>query len=168
MNYSIQKTCLAFFLISALNFSHAATWFNMTPLNDDEMVVFFDLETLSKDKNGAVLWINFTKDALQPRSDGIYSNIIRERIVCERRTIQALSSVNYDKDGNSLGTYSQPGTPQDVIPGSVGETIMRIVCTKDFPKSTEEYQLVQVLHNDTKNFAKNYFNHLFYIEPYSK
>lgn len=50
------------------------------------------------------------------------------RYDCERRTTQRLHSVLYDAHGNVMTTFTNPAAVRPVVPGSVGEGELMIVC----------------------------------------
>lgn len=50
------------------------------------------------------------------------------RYDCERRTTQRLHSVLYDAEGNVMTTFTNAAAVRPVVPGSVGEGELRIVC----------------------------------------
>lgn len=50
------------------------------------------------------------------------------RYDCERRTTQRLHSVLYDAEGDVMTTFTNAAAVRPVVPGSVGEGELRIVC----------------------------------------
>lgn len=150
-------TTLIFGSILACN-AQAATWYGFAGAGTDKAAYFFDKDTVVKESGSVTIWIKYVKEENSPDKDGSYATSLKFRYDCKRRTSQALIAVTYDKDHNHLKTFSSnpPPSPDEIIPGSVGESMWKIVCDPAFPNQ-KDGAYAKVGDNDVFAAAKRLF-----------
>lgn len=111
----------------------AATWYGFTVTRGAHSIIFFDMDTVTKQPGSVTLWLKTVKSERWPESDGSYSYAGKSVYSCSKRTSTTLVEVSYDKDKQHLKTNSNASKPSDIIPGSLGEDILKVVCASDFP-----------------------------------
>lgn len=136
---------------------HAATWYGFSTVATNNAVIFFDADSVVK-KNGTVaIWIKYVNEEQSPAQDGSYASAYRTNYSCTNRTTQSTTAVLYDKNQNVIRTWSGTPTPDAVVPGSVGESILQLVCSPSFPNpKSNDYALVG--DNDIYAAAKRLFS----------
>jgi hypothetical protein len=136
----------------------AANWQIFAATNSDKAYFFFDSDTVVKQGDAVTVWIKYVKDQSFPDSDGSYATAMREIFTCSKRTTQVLTSVIYDKTGNFIKTYTNPGKPEEIIPDSVSEGMLKAICTPDFPKNKSRDLYFPATDNDVFKHAASLFD----------
>jgi hypothetical protein len=142
-------------ILGSLAFSNlqAATWYGFTEARSQHAIFFFDLDTAVKQSGTVTLWVKTVNSEKWIDSDGAYAIANKDIYACTKRTVQSLIRVRYGKNQEHMRTDSDPGKAAEIIPGSVAETIWKIVCAPDFPNlKSKEY--VRVGGNDIFAAAK--------------
>lgn len=137
---------------------YAANWQIYATTNTDTAYFFFDSETVIRQGDTVTIWNKYVNDQSKPDSDGSYATSTRYVYNCSKRTTQALTSAIYDKDGKFISTYPNPGKPTEVIPDSVGEGMLKVVCTPDFPKNKSRSLYYPATDNDVFKHAADLFD----------
>ena len=121
---------------------------------------YFDRDTVIKTSISTTLWVKVVTDTTQEQKDGVYSTALKYLYNCNARTLQVLSSANYDKAGKFIKSFNEPGKAQDIIPGSIGEEILKTVCAPDFPKSKSRDVYFPLEDSDLFKNTNEYFEYL--------
>jgi len=147
-----------FLLLSAAAFyvpAHASTW-NYLNAGNDNARYYFDGDTVDKIKDRTVsLWIKSVQTK-KADSDGSWATAYRWKISCANRTIQTLTSSNYDQNGAFMNSASIAGPVSVAVPDSVGEAIMKIACEPNFPNDTSGNSYFKIIGNDVFKTTKYY------------
>ena len=138
--------------------SFAATWYTFTRNYTDAALYFFDLDTIIKQGDTITIWVKYVNDQSSPDSDGSYSTAQKTLYTCSKRTMQVFTSVIYDKTGKFIRTFPEPSTVIDLVPGSVGEGILKTICAPDFPKNKSGDLYFAVDGNDIFKHTQLYFD----------
>ena len=135
----------------------AATWFYMTPVAEKTTVYFFDSDTVMSSRGKVNVWIKAINDVRATKSP-VYATVAKFGFVCSERTIQEFQSTDYDQDGAPRNPTSWGWPPREVTPDSVGERLLKLVCSPNFPNAPEGAMYWQVAGNDTKQVAEEFFD----------
>lgn len=137
----------------------AATWYTFAKDYSDTALYFFDQETVIRQSDTITIWIKYVNDQTAPDTDGSFATARKSTYNCTKRTIQALTTVTYDKAGKFIRTFPDAGRVADAIPGSVGEGLLKTVCAPDFPKNKSGDLYFPVDGNDIFKHTSNYFEY---------
>lgn len=132
----------------------AATWMTLDVFTATA-IYFFDADTVIKKDGTVTIWEKMVQEENSPDTDGSYSTAVKMVYFCKKRTSQGFAMTTYDKSQNFIKTYSIPAKESDIVPGSVGEDILKFVCANDFPKNA-----TTVAKNDIYAATKRYFDYL--------
>lgn len=136
--------------------SIAATWYHIWGQlgQQDQALYFFDFDTVTRSKGVVTLWLKTLRDPDGgPPPDGIYETTEKLTCVCSKRTIQVGSSMQYDRQQRVIGSQIKPSPPFDAVPGTVGEAILKVVCSANFPKDKSDHRYSAVPRNDVPRYA---------------
>ena len=136
----------------------AATWYYFNGSATQSAVYFFDKDTVTRQGDGVTLWVKYVRDMAGPSDrEGSYSTTYRVTYSCSRRTSRITTVSAYDKLGVFLRTTG-PFVEDDVVPESIGEAVLTVACSKNFPNAPSDstYQAIAV---DVFQYAKNYFDY---------
>src|SRR5512140_3363363 len=86
--------------------AHASSWRYLNAASDD-MVAYFDAESVVKKGNTVTLWIKYVNEPNTPDSDGSYSSAQKMVYFCKKRTSQVLTSTSYDKSKKIIRAFSK-------------------------------------------------------------
>jgi hypothetical protein len=81
---------------------------------------------------------------------------MRREYSCSKRTTRLLSLSTYGKDGEFIRSYPEQKEVSEIVPGTVGEEILKVVCQKDFPTNHSEKDYAITLGNDPLASTKSY------------
>lgn len=110
--------------------TNAAVWRHLTT-NDPGGAVYYDASSIRRVGNNVRLWIKV--DHSRDRSTRVRLTLELWSYNCDARTTLAISSYNYLPDGTVLSQrtlYDDPADYTPVIPESVAETAMQMVCQR--------------------------------------
>lgn len=142
-------------LIIITPFSMAAEWFLMPTLSSEQIALFFDKNTFTRDRSKVTVWLLSELSEKTPKELGIVSAVNKFEIDCANRTKRMLRSIVYKKDGkseSSSGTMSH----EEVIPGSMGEMQLEVFCEPNFlRKNNPAYSPLEEL--STREVAEIFF-----------
>jgi hypothetical protein len=133
----VSKKILKFLLIYFSIFSanvNAATWYGFSHAWTDNVSPYFDKDTIIKSNGTITLWIKWVFNPVIKRTDGVYAYAEKVTYICGSKKHQRLFSSEYDSNNEFLRSYPKPRDPEDIIPGSLGEDISKIICTPSFPQ----------------------------------
>jgi hypothetical protein len=137
----------------------ASTWNTFAEaFNEETALFFFDADTVLKQGDSVTLWVKYV-NTKKPDSDGSWSTAQRTLIVCSKRTQQILSSSIYDKDGNFIRSFSEPGKVRDIAPDSIIEGIHQAACAADFPRNKSKKLYFPVDDNDIYQHTRRYLEY---------
>lgn len=80
--------------------------------------------------------------------EGAWSTASKWRVNCKGRTLQVMTESDYGKNGEFIKSYNKPKNENDVIPGSVGEIALKVICASDFPRNKSEKDYFKLSDND--------------------
>lgn len=153
MKNLLKLSAAVFFSFVSLNAS-ASTW-NVVSINDDALY-FFDADTVEKTRDKNVLvWVKLVRTT-KADADGSWADALRWKFNCPKRTIQTLAWSSYDRDGTFIRSSQATGKESEVIPDSVGETILKVACDPSFPNDKSEKYYFKVKNNDIFQATRNY------------
>lgn len=155
----ITKILLTFSLFFGTTAAFASTWFG-TASGTDDTLYFFDADSVEKNRGITIIWIKTVQIHRADSSDGSWAAAYRWRINCSKKTIQSLAASTYDQDGKFIKSSPNPGKETDVIPDSTGESMLKLACVADFPKSKSEKGYWRIESNDIFQATRNYAEYL--------
>ena len=120
---------------------------------------YFDRDTVIKTSISTTLWVKVVTDTTQEQKDGIYSMALKYLYNCNALTLQVLSSASYDKAGKFINSFNEPRIAQNIIPGSIGEDLLKAVCAPDFPKSKSRDVYFPLEGSDLFENTNQYFEY---------
>ncbi len=129
----------------------ASTW-NIVLVGNRDMEFYFDADTIEKSSGVVTAWIK-TVQTQEINEDGSWAMAMRWRMNCAKKTIQILSSSQYDVKGKFISSSSAISREEAVIPDSSGETILKLACMKNFPNAKNSFYY-KVENNDIYQDAK--------------
>lgn len=135
----------------------AANWYGFTGTGTNESFYFFDKDTIIKRPGTITIWIKSVDDINKNNANGGYSYSSRYIYDCKKRTSQNLTLVKYGKNQEHMATYNRDAPPAEVIPGSVGEGLWKIVCASDFPNDKSE-DYIKIKDNDIYSASQKAFD----------
>lgn len=108
-------------------------WFHFTRTGSSVARWYFEARTITRNADGVTIWLRYVKEPNSPDSDGSFSTAQQTDIKCAAGAVQVLTYVLYDKDGRFMRTLPQPSPPFTPNPGTVMDSVRRIVCAPGFP-----------------------------------
>ena len=139
--------------------ANAATWYGFQKAFNNKLVFFFDADTVIKKNDTVTLWTKYVNNERFPDNDGSYSTAQKVEYSCKKRISRSLSSSIYDKDKQFIQSFGASDKINEIIPDSLGESILTTVCTSDFPKNKSEKLYYRVKDNDIYQHASNLFKY---------
>lgn len=79
-------------------------------------------------RDSAEAWFNERLLKRTKKVSGYSRLVMRYRLDCSAEKLQLLSWTRYGNNGNVLGVSTTADKAHDVIPGSIGESMLRTVC----------------------------------------
>jgi hypothetical protein len=126
----------------------ASAWYMLWSGNNERRF-FFDAESIERNGGQITVWIKTVKTDLTGAS------AVRWRASCAKKTLQMLTWSDYDGQGKFIKSGS--GTDeQDVIPDTMGDVLLKIVCEPNFPKDTSGKSYMRAFDNDVFLTTKRY------------
>ena len=141
--------------------AQAASWNLFNSYYAGTVVYFFDSDTIVKKNDTVTLWETLVPEENTPASGGSSSVVTRQVYNCKEKTAQTLTSTAYDKSNQPIQIYQGPSRAEEVIPDSMGETILKEVCAGNFPKNyyridnNDVYTTANYIFTYMKNAKKN-------------
>lgn len=115
------------FITSSL--SYAEDW-KLVAESTDNVRTYLDIETLNyhSNDNSVSVWskVNNIKEQLESGLLTEYKTL--DYYFCSSRTSTTVKGIAYDKKGNILETSDTKIGPNNIIPGSVEDTVFNYVC----------------------------------------
>ena len=136
----------------------ASTWYFAWAGNEDTRY-FFDADSVEKSKDVVVVWVK-TVQVSKVDSDGSWSNALRWRFNCVRKTIQNLAISRYGQDGKFISSAAGSSTETLVVPDSTGDAMLKIACKANFPNDKSEVDYFKLENIDVFEATKNYLKHI--------
>lgn len=129
MTNSIKKIILACLLtISAASAFAEWTWVTKA---ENSISFYIDYKTIRKDGNLRKVWV--VEDFAELSISGAKSSRYRNEYDCKAETVRYASFGKFTKsmgEGEQLASGGSDARWDDVPPGSIAETILKIVCAK--------------------------------------
>jgi len=145
------------FILLAATSSTAATWNVFHKAYNDELMFFFDADTVVKKGDTVTMWTKSVNNDKHPDEDGSYARAEKSEYSCKKRTRRVLTISTYDKEGKFISSYEPSGKTNDIIPDSLGEDLLKASCTSDFPRSKSKDLYSTVEGNNIFKYASNYY-----------
>ncbi len=115
------------FITSSL--SYAEDW-KLVAESTDKVRTYLDIETLNyhSNDNSVSVWskVNNIKEQLDSGTLTEYKTL--DYYLCSERKSTTVKGIAYDKKGNILETSDTKIGPNNIIPGSVEDTVFNYVC----------------------------------------
>ncbi len=137
----------------------ASAWNTFGNVSGSSMLIYFDAESVVRRPDVVTVWLKYVYDTGSKQSDNVYSLALRMAFNCKARTTQVLTSSSYDRDGVFIRTDSTAGTPQDIIPDSLGDGMAKAICAANFPNDKSGSQYAPTLKNDPRGEAAMWFDY---------
>ncbi|WP_155950986.1 surface-adhesin E family protein [Rhodanobacter sp. OR87] len=134
----------------------AATWYATTVASDNSLY-FFDADTVERSPDAVVVWVKTVRIS-SPDEDGAWSVAQRWKFNCPARTVQVLTSSNYDNSGKFIRSNNNLSTPSLVLPDSTAERMLKIACEPSFPSDASSEKYWKLADNDIFE-ARNVYLH---------
>src|SRR5512139_1877473 len=135
--------------------AYAATWNVLFAGTAKNTMTFFDSDSVTKHDGKVTVWEEYVNRPNHPEKDGSYSAVAKTVYDCRRKTMQVLTTITYDQNREFMRSYP-PERKSEIIPGSVSEQMLKVICERDFPhnKSLKDYGPVD---GDVDGYAKSFF-----------
>lgn len=147
--------------LSCVSGAQAASWYMFNNHYTDTSFFYFDHDTVTKQGSTVTIWVKSVNDQNFPNSDGSLSAAIKDSYDCAKRTVRTLTATTYGKNAQFIRTNSNPGKAEDVIPGSIGEGLLKTVCAPDFPKNKSgDFYFGPIVNNNIFEHAAAYSEYL--------
>ncbi|HKB59068.1 MAG TPA: surface-adhesin E family protein [Gallionellaceae bacterium] len=137
--------------------TQAADWYFFPTVQSSHEVYFFDRDSVVKHGSTVTVWDKSVHDESYPADNGVHSLTARDRFQCRDRTLQSLSWVTYNKSGEVLFSMTTPQAASQIVPGTIGESMLSVVCSKKFPNVKGGALYNPVNGNDVDAAAETYF-----------
>ena len=156
----MHKFIVAVALLICSSVANAANWYMFSSNYSNDSLFFFDHDTVTRHGDEVTLWEKYVRDLDKPDTDGSYSTAMKVTYSCSKRTSRHHTYSTYDKNGDFIRSSQFPGEVTDIVPDSVGEGLLKVVCGKNFPREKAKGDYFPVKYNDIFAFAKTYFSKL--------
>ena len=137
LNFSpAKKAIFCVSLLIASSSTHASIWNLVVDFYSKEVALFFDAESVEKQGDFRFVWYKIVRKNTVA-SDGSWSTAIRYKLDCKNKTLQNLSTSDYDVNNKFMKSYPS-GQVQMPIPDSLGDTVVKVSCKSNFPNDKSE------------------------------
>jgi len=136
----------------------AADWYTLF-VGGTDAVWFFDAATVEKSKDVMRVWVK-TYRTRNADTEGAWATAQRVDYDCAKRTFRAMSISDYHQDGSFKRSWAGMKEAADIVPDSIGESLLQTVCAKDFPLSRSNKNYVKTPSNNPGVFTKFYVEQL--------
>lgn len=109
----------------------AAQYYIMVAATNSKWASLYDADSVIRKGDRILVWIKIM-DGQKPRSKILPYSMQRLAVHCNDQTLQTLAVTTY-KDGKAEQSVNHAGSPDPVIPGTFGETVLKVVCHTGFP-----------------------------------
>lgn len=111
------------------NLSYAEDW-KLVAESTDNVRTYLDIETLNyhSNDNSISVWSKVNNIKVQLDSGTLTEYKTLDYYFCSSRTSTTVKGIAYDKKGNILETSDTKIGPNNIIPGSVEDTVFNYVC----------------------------------------
>jgi hypothetical protein len=151
----MKKLFIAFVGLTFASMASGATWYGFPTVGNGKAAYFFDRETVVKQAGSVTIWVKIVNRDNMPDPDGSYATASKLRFNCGEQTISTITEVAYDQQQNHIRTKSDFAKPAEVVPGSVGDTVNKIICSSGFPSKTSNLY-VRIGDNDIYSAARRF------------
>lgn len=145
------------FLLCCASTATASTWYTFAKAWNDELMFFFDADTVVKNGDTIKIWTKSVNNEKHPSNNGSYSQADRSEYSCKKRTDKPLSSSTYGKDGVFIRSFEGSKIAREITPDSLDEHILEAICTSDFPRSKSDKLYYPVKDNDVLRHASVFY-----------
>ena len=140
--------------------AQASNWQLMLKVYPKDALMFFDMDTATRQGDVVTVWTKSFYDLESVQSDGIWSFAERAAYNCSKRTILSMTSSSYDHDGAFIRTLTGTGKAQDIVPDSVADGVVNTVCKPGFPKAAPNGDFTPTVSNDPRAATDRYFKYV--------
>lgn len=152
----VRSTVFFLFAACGASSSSASAWNVINFAYNDDTIYYFDAETVVKSGDVITVWTKYVR-LRTAEKDTSWSTAQRAIYSCQKRTFQAIATSIYDKKGEFIKSYPQGGAlPIEVVPDTLGEQILKAVCSPNFPRGTDRSVYFPVPKNDVLEHARSF------------
>lgn len=150
---------LSFFFSSWIAYAetpHAYTLIGSKASNED--IEFIDVDTIQRQPDGATAWLLlYNAQPIKFAGKSVEYGIYQFHYSCTGRTVQVLYGGAYSLDGDSVATNDVPEDPSPVVPESLEEAAIDLICAGVNP-----FPQLPIFHEQLKalEFARELSEHL--------
>lgn len=128
----MRKTILIL-LLAGLSGNAMAEWYRVS--EQPTQFVYIDMTTARRSVDKIKVWQLGDLKTPHVLNDGskLSSLKLQMEYDCENETVRTIYSVSYSKgmgEGNILSTENEPEKPTPVVPGSISDVLLKVLCTK--------------------------------------
>lgn len=140
------------------SYANAADWYGFNKIYTDTEGWYFDKSSIVKGGGNITLWTKMVVDKKSQRSNKTYSAAIRRTYFCSEKMTQVLFETYYDLNNNFIESDSTPGKKTSPIPDTIGEDLMKVICTPNFPNESSSKDYYRVSSGDIFSDNQVFFN----------
>ncbi|WP_373320986.1 surface-adhesin E family protein [Paraburkholderia flagellata] len=130
LGVDVRKALLCMILAACVIPAHASNWMQVTAGGDG--VEYLDSQSIVKSGGRVKVWTKYVFK--QPHFVGEETKLTAYEVThleydCKERTVWSSSSTRYDDEGSVIRSIDGiPSMRTDVVPDSIGETVLNAVC----------------------------------------
>lgn len=140
------------------SYANAADWYGFNNIYTDTEGWYFDKSSIVKGGGNITLWTKMVADKKLQRSNKTYSAAIRRTYFCSEKMTQVLYETDYDLNNNFIESDSTLGKKSSPIPGTIGEDLMIVICTPNFPHEPSSKDYYRVSSGDIFSDNQAFFD----------
>ncbi|MES2585669.1 MAG: surface-adhesin E family protein [Pseudomonadota bacterium] len=125
----------------------AADWYGTNAFSNTA-AYYFDRSSVVKSNGNITLWVKTVKDTKSEISHGVYSYASKNTYFCSTKSSQNTFESQYGKNGDFIKSFPEVGPIEPIIPGSVGEDMLKIVCSPNFPNDLSNKNYYKISDGD--------------------
>jgi hypothetical protein len=135
-----------------------AVWYG-TDISSNSGMYFFDRASISyiKEEGEILLWTKFVHPSSALPKDGTIAEATWQAINCRKNSLQSIKTVLYGSRDTVKRVFLRPGPSRTPSKDTVGNDLILLACTSDFPKAEDNDHYAKVLDGDVYGFADRYF-----------
>ena len=143
-----KKFASAAICVAAATPCLAAHWLGFSKVGSDSVIPFIDADTFGKRGPIATFWIQYVHNPSTLAAGDSYVVTVKQAYNCAKRTSESLTATHYGKGGIVLFTNATPTAATEVVPDSLAEGILEVVCKPGFPTKAANDSYTPVAGND--------------------
>jgi hypothetical protein len=137
---NLQNLKNSIFCISLIIFSstvYASSWHLVTSFYSKEIALFFDAESVERQADYRFVWYKIVRKQI-PDSEGAWSTATRYKVDCKNKTVQNLTTSDYDVNNKFIKSYPMSPQIKIPIPDSLADEVVKLSCKSNFPNDKSE------------------------------